>query len=179
MYLNNVFYGFTKDGVDRLLWKKYKTIWTSLGEVTMTIYYDLNSKEEIETNFVDASSLKPITNLVGEVKWMRRKKVKAIYNADRNFLIDVTGAYYGVIIEKIKTSFAIKKFELRDNVLFARINDPEGRSMEVKTGNLYPKSEYVYEGLSVKESRPIKREHFDNVVAPKRKLLELDYRKEL
>lgn len=179
MYLNNVFYGFTKDGHDRLLWKKYKTVATSMGEVTMTIYYDLNSKEELDSSFVDASSLKPITNLVGEVKWMRRKKVKAIYNADRNFLIDVTGAYYGVIIEKIKTSFAIKKIELRDNVLFARINDPEGRSMEVKTGNLYPRSEHIFEGLAVKENRPIKTGHFDDVVAPKRKLLELDYRKEL
>jgi len=179
MYLNNVFYGFTLDGIDRLLWKKYKTVATSMGDVSRTIYYDLNSKEELETNFVDTSSLQPITRLVGNAKWMSRKKVKSVYNADRNLLIDVTGAYYGDIIDKIKTSVSIKRVTLKENVLFARISDPEGRSMEVKTGNLYPRSEKVYEGISVKEMRPIKTSQFDDVVAPKRKVLEMDYRKEL
>mgnify|MGYP006356624763 CR=1 FL=1 len=63
MKLNNVFYGFTKDGLRRLLWKKYKTEWTSVGDVTRTIYYDLENKVFLEPYDVDQKTLVSIKDL--------------------------------------------------------------------------------------------------------------------
>ena len=180
MNLNNVFYGFTRDGKYRLFWKHFKKMYTSIDDVLVTVYYDLEEKCEFESSFVDTNTLKPITSLVGNVKRMSKRKVKNAFKADANVLIDVKGVFYGDLLEKILPNSVYRKtIDLKQDVLFARVSDPEGRSLEVKTGHLYPRAEHTLKGVCVRESRPIKTEHFDNVVAPKKKLLELDYRKEL
>lgn len=175
MKLDNVYYGFTKDGKYGLFLKKYKTIYTDLGDVSMTIYYDLEEKCELKCDVIDLDSLIPITNMVGYGYKMSKRKVKEIYKANMDILIDVKGAYYGDII--VKTSDSEKLVE--NNVLFARINDPLGRSLKLTTDGLYTKEEKVKSGICVKEVRPIKTDNFECVVEPKRKILELDYKKML
>ena len=53
MRLNNVFYGFTKNGERKLLWKRFKTETTSVGDVSRTIYYDLEENDYIEPSDID------------------------------------------------------------------------------------------------------------------------------
>ena len=180
MNLENVFYGFTKDGKPRLLWNKFRTIYTSIDAVSTVVYYDLEEKCEFNLSNVDTETLKPITDIVGNKKWMRRKKVTMAYNADMNMLIDVKNAFYGDILNKrVINNVYIVSNNLKKDILFAQVESLKERFMDVKTRSLYPSSENVIKGKCVKKIRPIRTEQFDDVVAPKRKLLELDYRKEL
>ena len=50
MRLDNVFYGFTKNGERKLLWKRYKTEWTSMGDVVKSVFYDLEEKVDKKIN---------------------------------------------------------------------------------------------------------------------------------
>lgn len=196
MKLNNVFYGFTKNGERKLLWKKYKTEWTSLGAVSRFVYYDLENNEFIESMDVDVESLVPIVKMVGQTERMRKRKVVKAYKADCNLLYDAAGVFYGDVVKKTT------KYDLRttngffigsagtdlyddilipklENVLFARINDSKGRVQAVYTGSLFPWVDRIKKGLAVKEDRPINRDKISETVVSKKKLLELDYRKEL
>lgn len=194
MKLNNVFYGFTKDGERRLLWKRFKTEYTTMGDVGRTIYFDLEKNEYIETSHVDESTLVPVVKLVGDVHRMRKRKVIKAYKADCNLLYDVTGAFYGNIIfrttaEKLLDNLfedranykADDKVEstIAENVLFARIADPECRVEKVENGVLYPWTDRIETGYCVKEVRQAKKDLFSKAVVTKKKLLEADYRKEL
>lgn len=196
MKLNNVFYGFTKDGERKLLWKKYKTETTSVGDLGRTIYYDLEENKYIEPSDIDVESLRSVLSLVGPVKRMSKRKVIKIYKADNSILYDIQGAFYGNLVRKttvydLKTQngfyagsgrndlyddVLVKELE---NVLFARVDDPNGRVESIKTGERFPWHSKVKSGISVEEVRAINREHFDTVVARKKKLLELDYKKKL
>ena len=196
MRLDNVFYGFTKNGERKLLWKRYKTEWTSMGDIVRSVFYDLEEKEYYETNDIDKKSLIPIVKIVGDVSRMSRRKVKKAYQADCNLLYDAAGVFYGDVVKKTT------KYDLRttngffigsagtdlyddilipklENVLFARINDSKGRVQAVYTGSLFPWVDRIKKGLAVKEDRPINRDKISETVVSKKKLLELDYRKEL
>jgi len=175
MKLENVFYGFTKDGKRRILLRKFKTEMTTLGDVSRTMYFDLEKKEYIEPSKVDENSLVSINRLVGDYMRKSKRKVIKAYKADCNLLYDVTGAFFGNIIYKKRGMESL----VMKNVLFARVADSMCRVQRVKNGNLYPWSDRVLEGLCVQEICPIKREQFNDVVVTKKKLLEADYRKEL
>jgi len=175
MKLKNVFYGFTKDGDRKLLWKKYISEYTPMGPVDRTRYYDLEDNKYIETKKVDEKSLIPITELVGSFKRMSKRKIKKSFKADNELLFDAKEAFYGDIVYKKNGKEAL---EIED-VLFARISEPQCRVQRVKNGKLYPWSERINSGIAVREVRPIKNEQFEEVVVTKKKLLESDYRKEL
>lgn len=194
MRLENVFYGFTKDGKRRLLWKKFVVEYTTLGDVGRTMYYDLEKKEYIEPNKVDKNSLVSINRLLGDYKRKSKRKVIKAYKADCNLLYDVTGAFYGNIIFRTTAEKQLDNlFEDRanykaddkvestiaENVLFARIDDPECRVEKVENGVLYPWTDNINEGYCVKEVRPIKKGIYSKPVIKKKLLLEADYRKEL
>ena len=196
MRLNNVFYGFTKNGERKLLWKRFKTETTSVGDVSRTIYYDLEENDYIEPSDIDIESLRSILSLVGPVKRMARKKVVQAYKADNNVLYDVQGAFYGNLVRKttiydLKTQngyyagggrndlyddVLVKEVE---NILFARVDDPNGKVESLKSGQRYPWNDRVKSGVCVEEVRPINKKCFDTDVVTKKKLLELDYKREI
>ena len=66
---------------------------------------------------------------------------------------------------------------ITENVLFARISDPECRIERVENGVLYPWIDNINEGYCVKEVRPIKKGIYSKPVIKKKLLLEADYRK--
>jgi len=173
MRLDNVFYGFTKNGERKLLWKKYKVEITSLGDIERTVYYDLENKEYIEPNTIDEDTLVSINKIVGNYKGISKRKVIKAYKADCNILYDVKGTFYGSILYK-KRGKEILEIE---NVLLARIADPECRVQWIKNGGLYPWIEKIEKGVGVKENRPIKTEIFSDKVVTKKKMLEADYKK--
>lgn len=192
MKLENVFYGFTKDGKRRLLWKKFVVEYTTLGDIGRTMYFDLEKKEYIEPNKVDENSLVSINRLVGDYNRKSKRKVIKAYKADCNLLYDVTGAFYGDIMFKTTAEKLLDNlFEDRanykaddkvestiaENVLFARIADPKCRIERVENGVLYPWADRIKEGYCVKEIRPIKKDLFSKPVIKKKLLLEADYRK--
>ena len=127
---------------------------------------------------------------------MKKRKVIEIYKADNSILYDVQGAFYGNLVRKT-TLYDLKtqsgyyagsgRNDLYDdafvreleNVLFARVDDPNGKVEAIKWGERFPWYDRVKSGLCVQEVKSINKEHFDTDVVTKRKLLELDYKKEL
>lgn len=196
MKLDNVFYGFTKDGKRKLLLKRFKKEMTSLGDVERTIFYDLEENKYIESSDIDVESLRSVLSLVGPVKRMTKRKVVKKFKEDNNVLYDIHGVFYGNLVNKL-TIYDLKtqngyyagtgRNDLYDNilvkevenVLFARVDDPNGKVEPLKWKERYPWHYKVNSGVSVEEIRPINKEYFDTAVVPKKKLLELDYRKKL
>ena len=196
MKLKNVYYGFTKEGQRKLLWKRYKVEMTSFGDIKRTIYYDLEKKAYVEPYDVDEKTLVSIVQLVGNYKRKSKRKVINAYKADCNLLYDVKGAFYGNIVNKT-TIYDLEsangyymgsgRNDLYDdafvmemeNVLFARISDPDGRVQSLKSGGLYSWADKVKKGISVQEVRPIRKDLFSKTVVTKKKLLEADYKKKL
>lgn len=195
MRLNNVFYGFTIKGERKLLWKRFVTDMTSMGDVSRTVYFDMEEKKYLEINEVDVDTLVPITYLVRNERMSKRKVVKA-FKADNEMTFDIKGVFFGNIVKKTKYKDLFEEnnmvFEaktingnkkvnvaMRKNVLFARINDPEGKVQVVETNALYPWEHRVNNGMCVEEVRAVSRCSFDEVVVTKKKLLEAEYKKEL
>ena len=194
MYLDNVFYGFTKKGKRKLLWRKYITDATDIGDVTRTMYYDMEKKVYIDPYNIDVESLVNIRSLVGDIKRKSKRKVIKAYKADCNLLFDTTGAFYGNIVYKTMAgkllenffddpanynSSEVKEFPQKENILFARFDDPECRVKCVEDGRIYPWTDKIEKGLSVKEIRAINKEVFRKPVVTKKKLLEANYKKKL
>ena len=195
MRLNNVFYGFTKDGQRKLLWKRYKTEYTSMGDVSRTIYYDLENNDFIEPNEVDESTLTTICNIIGTYKRKSKRKVVEAYKADCNLTFDITGAFYGNIVEKT-TNYALKSangyfigsagtnlydevfLPIEENILFVKTGSLVIIE-NIKNSKTYPWYGLTKSGFCVKRDRPINRDKIRETVVSKKKLLELDYKKEL
>ena len=174
MNLDNCFYGFTKDGNEHILLKKYRTDYTSLGDVSYTIYYDLVKKKEYENFEVDEKTLHHISELVGIQRRMLKRRVVHLYLADRFTLFNTNDIFYGDIV---KVDDKNKSYDtLRNNVLFSKNPKIEFGATEIETGHTYLQSKYIDFDLCVSNERPIKI--YESKIT-KRKLLEMDYRKKL
>lgn len=195
MFINRVFTGFTKDGKYRCLQLKYKKFYVTDGYVNGNVYVDLETKEVFDYNQVDHSTLKPITNLVGNKSNMARRKVVNAYQADADKMYSLNMLYYGDIVSCLvqrgisetggTISVGIKPNLEESNVLFYKIEDDTYKSLRDEDVydtfklllTLYNKA--LYEDISqlyVDSIRPLKS---DEKVLTKRKVLEMDYRKEL
>lgn len=178
MKLDNVFYGFTKDGERKLLSRKMKTAFTDLGDVARTVYYDLEKKEYIESYNIDEKELIPITYFIEAKKRMSRKKIIEVYLADCDMSYNIRTIFYGNIINRqtINDKMVLK---IRENVLLATVDEDRQIVSEVKTGYLYPSSYSVSHGAAIEEVKEINKDNIQSPVITKKKLLELDYKKEL
>lgn len=187
MKLDNIFVGFTKDGKEHIFYKRYGYI----NDVSCTLYIDLETKEQFDISDVDTDSLVPVVQALNleKSKMFKRKVVKA-YKSDRKLLLDASGLFYGDLCRKNileKQSFGHKRNGLvsyisktvKEDALFAHVNDPYGRVQELKTSKLFFKKSDKYVLYSVLENRRVNYEHLDGLVQPKRKILEMDYKKEL
>lgn len=197
MNLEKVFIGYTKDGKERCLYKKNKSYVTNSGIVNCTVYEDVESREEFNVDHVDLASLLSFTySLQIEKRQMLRRKVKKVYQADRNKLIDVRGAFYGNVIDKCILRKVVQDCDifmgigkdkmntpvediLKRNVLFARTYDSFGHVQDLHNSKIYNSANKVSYGIAAKETRPVNYQIFDKSIQPKRKVLEMDYRKEL
>ena len=178
MKLDNVFYGFTKNGERKLLLKKMKTVWTDMGDVARTVYYDLENKEYIESFDIDEHELIPITYFIEAKKRLSRKKIIEVYLADCDMSFNIRKLFYGNIVKRhiINNKNVLK---IRENVLLATVDEDRQIVSEVKTGYLYPSSYSVSHGVAIEEVKEINKDNIQSPVITKKKLLELDYKKEL
>ena len=181
MNLNKVFVGHTKnDGCERTFYKRIRSLADGTG---YTVYIDLETNEVFNNVDVDTDSLLSFKDLFSiNQKRMIRRKIVNVYQADRDTLIDTKGAFYGNVLMKYYEDSAHKNLveeEVENNILFARIADPECRVLRLENSDLYYKSERVDNGCAVEVVRSINRDKFNDVMKPKRLLLEMNYRKEL
>ena len=179
MNLGKVFTGYTLDGKEHLFYKKISYYGNGIKFVD---FIDLETEEVFEMYRVDTTTLIPVTQSLNiERTRMAKRKVKKIYKADRSMLIDTKRAFYGNIVERNTWAPSRYFFErtLRKNILFARMDDPEGRVMDLHKSYFYPKKEDSLNGLVAEEVKPINYQQFDKQMQPKRKVLEMDYRKAL
>lgn len=188
MRLENVFYGFTKDGKNRCLYKKYKVYETEYGAVNGTIYVDLENKREIEISQVDEDTLQPINTLLKGIRKTRRKIIKT-YKKEMDISVNINHLFYGDIIYYFSPHIdcgyedidnVIKVISDR-NVLFRGTSN--GFAKDFKTGQDYfvINDEIKYVDVKkefVDNTRRIKKD-FRSSEKTKRRVLELDYRKEL
>jgi len=189
MKLCNVFYGFTKDGKYRCLYKKYRVYDTDYGEVRGTIYWDLEEKCELDTSFVDEKTLQPITNLLYGKRKTRRKIVNS-YKKEFDKNVNLSHLFYGDIIYYFKQNghcyeniSEVTPISVKKDVLFRGISN--GFASDFKTGEDYFVINKKIEEVRLNEhyivnTRKLKVDFgLTDVIQPKRKVLEMDYRKEL
>ena len=177
MNLNSIYYGFTKDGKDRVLMEKINNN-LLFGNENYVVYQDLESKEIFKAQEVEEVSLQPIYNLMSkrmlDKKRISKRKVIKIYRSDRDSLINVQKLFYGNIVSKNDTDIKV----IDRDILFV---DSTGYGIcdEVSTSERFVKCEYAKDGVAVQDSRPVNLSSSKSLVLTKRKVLEKDYKKVL
>ena len=192
MRLDEVFIGFTKDGEERVFYKKYDI---DMGvDFRYATYIDLETKKEYNISHdhpsrIDEKTLIPIKRVLGlENNRMRKRKVMEAYRVDRNVLVNTKDVFYGDICKIIEEENSHKKkliklkghiLFLREHTLFTRAYDGVFTVQDLYTSERYRKDETDIGTKTVREYRPIYSEVFDEYMQPKRKVLEMDYKGKL
>lgn len=180
MLLSDVYIGHTKDGKERCIIKKNKVLVGGFGDIKFYNYFDLETKEELSLTFVDESTVKQfVQKIYIDKKRMFRRKIVKTYQADRNKMIDTRKVFYGDIIKVYRAFNSFKNIVLQENRLFESGVDVCRRVLDIHSYQLYEMGRNSSSTFSVKKKRDINYQQFDEFMQPKRKLLEMDYRKEL
>lgn len=77
--------GFTKDGKERLFLKKYD----DCRGTTYSYFQDLETNEIFYYGEIDGETLKPVDEILKNLKRKTKRKVKKAYKIDRNELIKI------------------------------------------------------------------------------------------
>ena len=192
MKLDNVFYGFTKNGERKLFLRRLKTGMPFENY----IYFDLEEKKYIESTNIDLESLRHITNLIGFKKRMTKRKVLKEYKADNNILYNIKSTFYGNLVTKttlydLKTQngyyMGTGRSNLYDdilmieveNILFSQVNEASSKVESLITNEKFYLHDSIKSGICVEKVRAIFKEYCESDVMSKKKLLELNYKKKL
>ncbi len=177
MKLDNVFIGFTKDGKERILVKKYDEF--TYG-CSIPYYKDLKTRKKFSVNEVDENTLKPFSKIIKTKEKASRKKIIKSYELDRSELIDIYKLVYTNIyitrLENERTAYKLIKgnilMRIDDNMILQFKSLDEDKMYAAYRLGLIDEeycnilSHQPYEDL---EQLTEKRE------LPKKKLLEFDY----
>ncbi len=177
MKLDNVFIGFTKDGKERVLIKKYNEF---TYDCSIPYYKDLKTRKKFSINEVDESTLKPFSKIIKTKEKGSRRKIIKSYELDRAELINIYNLVYTNIyitrLENERTTYKLIKennlMKIDDNMILRFKTLDENKIYAAYRLGLIDE-EYCnilnhqpYEDLEqITEKREL----------PKKKLLEFDY----
>ena len=168
MKLNGVLVGFTKsDGEEHLLLRE------------RNYYIDLLTKEVFKRNDIDINSLIPFKDIV-DVKRdkLSKRKVVKLYKLDREKLISLFNLHYcDLILKSGNKSQVISRNKLLEKGLYLSNSLIVDRLKDLKSNILYKLDCYVTNGVCVKIDRDVKI--MEDTIFTKKKILEMNYRREL
>ena len=181
MKIENVYIGFTIDGEEHIFYKTSVLI----DNVKFKVYVDLETKQEYSSCDVDESSLIKASTCLKDLKSrMFRRKVLNIYNVDREELIDLRRAFYGDVVDRIIIKNSLdgeRKWvekPIREDVLFFQEDSNHGIE-DLRTSKKYYDINERMLGVVAKKKRLVKLKTGYSGIKTKKKVLEMDYRKEL
>jgi len=189
MRLKNVYVGFTKDGKERLLYKT--TRYFDEIDVLCTVFIDLETNEVFRIDKVNENTLNPFKKVFNK-RFLNRKKVIKVYKDDRSKDVQLKSLYYADVYKKaigyirkntapLVTTCIVQK-EVDKDVLVERVVLTKNNIMRIAYNNLSTNELYEDEigcsGYEMPYVSDLKKVD-GNLTMPKKKVLELNYKKEL
>lgn len=179
MKLDKVYIGYVKGDRERILYEKYSTYDNGLR---YKVFVDLDTERVFDAIDIEYLISANVALNILQDRMTRRKLLK-LYRLDRRKLLDINGIYFGDLVRVDVFNDGDKEIVIEDKVssnsLFARFNDPYGRSMNLITSRKFFRAERVSSGIAVRETRAIDNSTFEDVMVPKKKILRKYYENKL
>ena len=178
--LEKVFVGFTKDGKERILYRRYGTY---LNGVTFTEFIDLETGETFEYSKVDnLRTFKETIPVENNKKYMTRRKIVKSYKLDRDSMMSITDLVIADICKvnnmfDINNSIESSVSLLEENVLMKKLNDliyEDIRDHKIYY-NVTRFDSKIFSGTCVNNIRSIELDPIEKI-KPKKLILENAYK---
>ena len=186
--LNKVFFGFTKDGKERCLYRKS---YISQNNSLCINYFDLETNESFDFSEIAEKTLCPITDLIGVKKKNLKKSVVTSYKIDRDKKYELSRLFYSDIVR------CVSKKEIKPERYTIWVGDTnpilvrervlctlgEGNFVQILSNNeqipILENCKLVSNLIYyVTNFKPLKENHVEEEMT-KKKILEMNYKNDL